>query len=172
MTTQNNSLRLRGGVTDPVILLISRGAVDTCDVERVFKHSIRFLMASREDVILYRQQVSIVFEGWDEDPRELVDVPEVRSFVKRMAARWPEWAYFFNQQDAIIHLWLSCLVGKSFPGAGAVEIDVNLLKKELVNAFNGMNAMHLLHGLSEKDLEVQSLGLVEVIQQMGSITPP
>lgn len=60
MTTQNNPLRLRGGATNPVILLISREAVDACDVERVFKRSIRFLMASREDVILYRLQVSIV----------------------------------------------------------------------------------------------------------------
>ena len=76
MLLPRNSLRLRPGVTEPVILLISREAVDTCDVERVFKQSVRLLMASREDVILYRQQASIVFEGWDEDPRELVDIPE------------------------------------------------------------------------------------------------
>ena len=94
MNEPSNALRLRRGITDPVVLMISRQSVEDCDVDRVMKHSVRLLMAAREDVILYRQQVSIVFEGWDEDPRELVDVPEVRSFVKAMTKRWPEWAYF------------------------------------------------------------------------------
>jgi len=161
-----NTMRLRSAVKDPVILLISREAVDHCDVERVFKHSVRYLMAAREDVILYRQQTSVVFEGWDEDPRELVDVPEVRTFVKAMAVRWPEWAYFFNQEDPSIALWTSCLAGTLFPGGGAVEIDVELLRTALDRALSGMNSIYDLHGLSEKDLEVQSLGFIEVIQQM------
>jgi len=166
MSDPRHSLRLRPGVMDPVILLISREAVDACDVERVFKHSLRFLMAAREDVILYRQQVSVVFEGWDDDPRELVDVPEIRSFVKAMARRWPEWAFFFNQIDPSITLWISCLVGDSFPGGGAVEINVELLKVVLQQSLNGMNSVYDLHGFSEKDLEIQSLGFIEVIQQI------
>jgi hypothetical protein len=166
MPLSSNSLRLRPGVTEPVLLLISREAVVNCDVERVFKQSVRFLMASREDVVLYRQQASLVFEGWDEDPRELVDVPEVRAFVKAMAVRWPQWAFFFNQTDPSIALWISCLVGESFPGGGAVEINVELLRHELQQALTGMNSIYDLHGLSEQDLEVQALGFIEVIQQM------
>lgn len=159
-------MRLRSAVKDPVILLISREAVDACDVERVFKSSIRYLMASREDVILYRQQTSVVFEGWDEDPRELVDVPEVRAFVNAMTVRWPEWAFFFNQVDPSIGLWTSCMAGSSFPGGGAVEIDVHLLKEVIERALVGMNALYDLHDLSERELEIQSLGFIEVIQQM------
>jgi len=166
MPLPSNSLRLRPGVTEPVILLISREAVDTCDVERVFKQSVRFLMASRENVILYRQQASLVFEGWDDDPRELVDIPEVRAFVKAMVVRWPQWAFFFNQLDPCIPLWISCLVGESFPGGGAVEINVNLLRQVIHQALSGMNAIYDLHALSEHDLEIQSMGFIEVIEQM------
>lgn len=166
MNNPSNSMRLRPGITDPVVLMFSHQSVMECDVDRVMKKSIRLLMASREDVILYRQQACIVFDGFGTDPRELVDVPEVRIFVKALAARWPEWAYFFNQADPSIGLWMSCLAGDSFPGGGAVGIDVPLLKRMLSAALNGMNSVYEKHGLSEKDLEIQSMGFIEVIQQM------
>ena len=42
------------------------------------------------------------------DPRELVDIPEVRNLLRRLEAAWPYWAYFFNQVDDSIMLLLSC----------------------------------------------------------------
>lgn len=160
-------LDLRKGVTDPIVAMISRQSVEECDVERVYGKVIRPLMATREDVVLYCQQVCLVFEGWDSDPRELIDVPEFRTFVQRLTLRWPEWSYFLNQVDANISLWVSCLVGKSFPGGGAVEIDVDLLKTVLMESFDGMNSVYDRFGLSEEDLEVQSRGFIEVIQAMN-----
>lgn len=162
----SNDLRLRPGVQSPVVLLISRAAVENCDVESVYKSSIRFLMASREDVVLYRQQLCIVFEGWDDDSRELIDVPIVRAFITALAARWPQWAFFFNQIDASIPMLISSLAGCEFPGDGVVSIDLTRMKSVLEGAINGMNSVYEKHGLSEKELGAQSLGLIEVVQQM------
>jgi hypothetical protein len=57
----------------------------------------------------------------------LVDVPEIRAFVKALAKRWTEWAFFFNQADSSIGLWMSWLAGESFPGVGVVGIDPQLI---------------------------------------------
>jgi len=138
-------------------------------VERVWNKSIRFLMATKEDTLKYRQQVSVVFEGWDSDPLELVDVPVVRQFIRLLCQRWPEWAYFLCQTDPSIPLIVSVLAGKSFPGVGAVEIDTELLGRVLLIAFDGMNSIYdkyLESGLTEKQNEIQSAGLIELITQM------
>ena len=57
-------------------------------------------------------------------------------------------------------------MGESFPGGGAVEINVNLLRQVIHQALSGMNAIYDLHALSEHDLEIQSMGFIEVIEQM------
>lgn len=45
-------------------------------------------------------QMSLVVDGYNHDPRELVDIPEVRHFLKRLAAQWPYWGFFLNQAFA------------------------------------------------------------------------
>jgi hypothetical protein len=64
----------------------------------------------------------------------LVDVPEVRAFVKALPKRWTEWTFFFNQADPSIGLWMSCMAGESFPGVGVVGIDP---KTDLANDVTG-----------------------------------
>ena len=165
-----SAMRLRPSTRNPVILLVSREAVDTCDVERVYKASIRFLMATPEDAATYRQQVSLAFEGFDEDPRELVDIKEVRLFIQQMTRRWPEWSYFLSQADESIPLVISVLAGSVFPGGGAVEISPYLLKTAMGQAFTGMNSMYArFQGMSvdEDALALQSMGFAEVVRQMG-----
>lgn len=159
-------LDLRKGVTDPLIVVISRQSVEECDVDRVCR-TMRPLMVSKEDVITYCQQVCVVFEGWDSDPRELIDVQEFRLFVQRLAVAWPEWPYFLNQVDTGIGLWISCLAGNKFPGGGAVEIDMKLLKTVMIDSLHGMNSVYDRFGLSESNLEKQSTGFISLIQNMS-----
>ena len=57
-------------------------------------------------------------DGYDADPRELVDVPEVRAFLTEFTRRWPYWAYYFNQVDGSIQMLAGCLCGKRYQGRG------------------------------------------------------
>ena len=65
--------------------------------------------------------MSLVVSGYDDDKRELVDVPEVRKFLAEFTVQWPYWAFFLNQVDDSILILGSCTCGKSYPGKGAVE---------------------------------------------------
>ncbi len=58
--------------------------------------SLKVFTATREDAWLYRGQMSLVVDGYNHDPRELVDIPEVRHLLKRLAAQWPYWGFFLN----------------------------------------------------------------------------
>jgi hypothetical protein len=164
--TTTPRLDLRRGVTEPVLLVISRRQVGTCDIASVLTELKPFL-ATREDAWLYRNQMAMVVDGYNDDPRELVEIAEVRAFLRALEREWPYWAFFFNQVDDSLLIFLSCLCGASYPGGGAVEMDLGKLQKVLTRGFDGMNSIFEKHGFPEKELELMSRGLMEVIEQAG-----
>lgn len=106
-------------------------------------------------------------DGYEDDPRELVDISEVRDFLRNFAVQWPYWGFFFNQIDDSIILLGSCVCGKAYPGGGAVEMDVEKIKQFLLDGFEAMNALFDKHGFPESELESMSRGLIEVMEQAG-----
>lgn len=162
---------LRPGVTEPVVLMISRRQVEERDMASVLTNLKPFL-ATREDAWLYRGQMSLVVDGYNEDPRELVDILDVREFLRTLVLQWPYWAYFFNQVDDSIKLLGSCFCGANFPGGGAVEIDGAKIGDFLRRGFDGMNSIFDKHDFPEKELELMSKGLLEVIDQAGMARTP
>lgn len=163
---QQPRLDLRLGVSEPVVLLISRREVEAGDLASVLSRLKPFL-ATREDAWRYRGQMMLVVDGYNNDPRELVDIPEVRAVLRGLESSWPHWAYFFNQVDDSIKLLLSCVAGSRFLGRGAIEMDADLVASALGRAFGGMNLIFDRFGFPEDELEMISNGLVEVLQQAG-----
>ena len=148
------------------MLLISRREVEAGDLASVLSRLKPFLV-TREDAWRYRGQMALVVDGYNNDPRELVDIPEVRTLLRQFEAEWPYWAYFFNQVDDSIKLLLSCVAGRRFLGRGAVEMDPDLVSEALGRGFGGLNMVFDRFGFAEDELENMSNGLVEVLQQAG-----
>jgi len=157
---------LRPGISKPVLLMISRRQVEEADIASVLT-SLKPFLATREDAWLYRGQMVLSVEGYNDDPRELVDIVEVRAFLRELERQWPYWAFFFNQVDDSVKLLGSCVCGSSYPGRGAVEIDAYKLGDFLNRAYAGMNSIFDKHGFPESELESMSRGLAEVIEQAG-----
>ena len=157
---------LRPGVTEPVVLMISRREVEAGGLNSVLSR-LKVFLATREDAWLYRGQMTLVVDGYNKDPRELVDIPEVRSLLRRLEAEWPYWAFFFNQVDDSIKLLLSCVAGSQFLGNGVVEMDADLVAGAMARAFGGMNEVFERFDFPEDELELMSRGFAEVLQQAG-----
>jgi hypothetical protein len=157
---------LRPGVSEPVVLMISRREVDSGDLASVLAR-LKVFLATREDAWRYRGQMTLVVDGYNNDPRELVDILEVRTLLRRLEAEWPYWAFFFNQVDDSIKLLLSCVAGSRYLGNGAVEMDGDLVAAAMTRAFGGMNAVFERFNFPEDELELMSRGFVEVLQQAG-----
>lgn len=155
---------LRSGLTTPVVLLISRRQVEEGNIKSVLQQ-LKILTAAREDTWLYRGQMSLVIDGYDADPRELVDIPEVRKFLTEFATAWPYWVFFFNQIDDSLVILGSCVCGKAFPGAGAVEIDMQRLEEFMHIGFAGLNELFLKHRFPQHEFKSQSSGFVELFEQ-------
>ena len=150
---------LRPGVTEPVVLMFSRREVEAGDALSAVDR-LNALFCSREAIWRYRGQVSLVVDGYNDDTRELVDIPEVRAVLREFDARWPYWAFLFNQVDDSIKLLGSCLCAERYLGRGQVEVDPEKLRTFLLRGFAAMNALFNDHGFPESELEVMSNGII------------
>lgn len=156
-------LDLRPGVTEPVVLMISRRQVEQHDLASVLD-ALRIFSATREDVWRYRGQMTLVVSGYDKDPRELVDIAEVRRLLVGLVEQWPYWGFFLNQVDDSIRILASCYCGVEFPGGGAALIDPERIAPFMNLAFAGMNALFDRHGFPELELQAMSQGLAQLLE--------
>ena len=161
---------LRRGLVEPIVLMISRREVEAGDVNGVVDR-LNEQFRTPEFIWRFRCQMSLVVAGYEDDWRELIDIPEVRSFLREFDQAWPYWAFFFNQLDDSIALLCACLCGSFYPGGGAVEIDAGRLGQLLARGFAAMNALFDDHGFPESELETMSRGVIEVIEYAGMSAP-
>ena len=162
----NPKIDLRRGVVEPLVLLISHRQVQESDIASVLVE-LKPVTATRENCWRYRNQMVLVVSGYDDDPRELVDIPEVRAFLAQFSIAWPYWSFFFNQVDDSIILLAACYCAIAFPGKGAVKIDVDRLGMFLQLGFNAMNTIFDKYQFPKQELEAMSRGLLEVVERVG-----
>lgn len=52
----------------------------------------------RKAGIKAEQKLSIFFDGYDDDPREIWQIPETRAFVARIFSEYPELLFYLNEE--------------------------------------------------------------------------
>lgn len=60
-----------------------------------------------DDLRLHYNSVYFVVHGYDEDPRELPEIPEVRVFFQQLHKAWPYFAFFAATELANADLFMS-----------------------------------------------------------------
>ena len=99
---------LRPSVSEPVILMFSRQQVEAGDISETLA-LLRRLTAERQTAIDFCGRISLAVDGYNDDPRELFEVPEVRAYIKRLDQAWPSWFFFLSQADESVKLLERCL---------------------------------------------------------------
>jgi hypothetical protein len=92
----------------PITFEISRKAVLTGNT-RPLLITLEGLTASRECWTDFRGQVGFAIDGWNEDPRALFQIPEVRVFWAKFDRQFPAWS-FFVQPGELLKSFMLCLV--------------------------------------------------------------
>jgi hypothetical protein len=92
----------------PVILGIPHEDILSCDVTRVATVLNGFL-ESRARAVRGRGRVTIIVEGYDDDPRDLYDTPEVRRYLAALDSAFPFWFYFADPNTDTLKLLALCV---------------------------------------------------------------
>lgn len=91
-----------------VVLSILREHIETGYAASLLER-LHILTDSAEKTRLYRDSVAISVDGYDEDPRELCEIPEVREYFQKVTTEWPHWLWFLNREMGSVSLIISML---------------------------------------------------------------
>ena len=119
-----------------------------------------------------------VIEGYDDDPREIHSIPEIRRFYTAFHEAWPYWLYFCNLETEALRMMVLCCL----PSIEAIKVDgrpnvaVNYDRRELLhfigNDFGPMNAMCDRAEMFERLIYDQSKAVFEYFDLPFDAEPP
>lgn len=78
---------------NPVVFGVPYEDIQTGDVATVLS-ALQGFLENRETVINGRGRVTLLFEGYDDDLRDVFDIPEIRRYAKALDEQFPYWFYF------------------------------------------------------------------------------
>lgn len=94
---------------DPLIVVVAREEIES-GLPSTTIDFLNGLMVSPMDARSYCERLDLSFHGFDEDRRELWEIPEVRSFVFALDERFPFWLYFLTTHGSGLGCILRCLL--------------------------------------------------------------
>ena len=134
--------------------------------------SLKSFSSDRSSAMSAEGCVTLVFDGYDDDPRELESIPEVREWFARLFEAWPYWSFFANRIDQTVPLVLTLLLpGEQVagePGMVGWVFDLDELKPLLFEMFGYQNELIERLEISEEVNERASRDFIEAAQAFVS----
>jgi hypothetical protein len=115
-------LRNQRGAT---ILALTRVLIEERDV-RSASEALKQLIRNREMAFAHQMRVGLMVDGFDDDPRELWEISEVRNYIRQLFVECPFIMLFAHPQLNLVKLFCACWIFE--PGE---ESDVAMKAREL-----------------------------------------
>jgi hypothetical protein len=140
------------GLDEPLTIVISRDEVEG----RVPATSLRALVDCLAPPDRARQlcgKLDVAFHGYDNDRRELFEIPEVRAFVSKLDDEFPFWLFFLTKSGLGLQCIMLCMMPPFLTEAAQRTVHPQRLN-DLCNKrwFPAMNHMSEMVGFSEEKI--------------------
>jgi hypothetical protein len=104
---------------DLIFYQFSRDKVERGDFSHILSLYAPDKLPEGRPLAALMNRVMFGIEGWDDDPREIHMVPEIRRFYTAFHDAWPYWLYFCNLDvDTLRAMTMCCL-----PSITAMQVD-------------------------------------------------
>ncbi len=152
-----------------IVVEFQRDEVERGDLARAYD-LLCGLTDTREAAEFGEGRLLFCFSGWDEDPREICDIPEIRAWFRRLTEVFPYWLHFAEKQGNTLPnaLMLLCQGETEWsPHTGMVGwrfADLNELQAIVLRLFTAQNGFYERLGLSEEMNERISEEVAQLLQ--------
>ena len=127
-----------------VIVVCDSTEINSGNISKVLT-ALKSLSSDRSSAMSAEGAVTLVFHGYDIDPRELEAIPEVREWFAKLFEAWPYWSFFASRVDQTVPLVLTLLLdGEAVvgePGMVGWSFDLDELKPLLLEMFAHQNEL-------------------------------
>jgi hypothetical protein len=101
----------------------------------------------------YQERVDIGFDGYNEDPRELGEISEVREYVNKLDEKFPFWLFFLSKHFLGLQCIIYCFLPPFLTDSGRAQIHPERLKDLMLRRWlPAMNHVAAYAGLGEVEL--------------------
>ena|SRR5271166_3011175 len=139
---------------DNFVLMASRAEVEAGDVANASASLQRLL--NRENAKKLKGRLIFGIQGYDDDPRELFEIPAVRIWMRALDREFPYWFYFLDlgARSTLPLVAFSLCRYDKVPGGKSILPDD--LKNFLISHFAAMNRLSASLGETEEDTDRRS----------------
>jgi hypothetical protein len=140
---------------DLVAIKIMRESVMDCDVSHMLK-LLKNVTSTRAQVLAFEGRVTFFFDGWDDDPREVAEIPEIRAYFVALTDKFPYWFHYAEKSgDTVIRVMQLLCTGhyvERKPGLVAWSFDdLEEMKRVVTQLATGMDRWHSRHNITYRD---------------------
>src|ERR1022692_3259664 len=93
---------------DIIAYQFSRDRVEAGDANDFLSRFGKPHLPAGKQLEVMMNSVALVIEGYDDDPREIYAIPEIRKFYQQLWERWPYWLFFCNLDNEILMMMVMC----------------------------------------------------------------
>ena len=111
---------------DGLVVVVSRDDVESNNISSTFS-ALSGLLVDEATVRRFQGRVKISFDGFNHDPREIYEIPEIRRFCAELDKHFPYWLYFLSMEDSSLKAMTFCLCTVENAGPGLASVDRDLL---------------------------------------------
>ena len=131
----------------PVIILVSRESIELSDTTRTMET----LELLRKDFLQSRRnRVQIGVNGYDDDPRELFDIDDVRRYFQKLFDQVPGLFYWIDVKSYMFSFLGLMLYPPFRPTPGKVGLRAKDIPLYLLRGYAGLNKFCEENGVSSK----------------------
>ena len=157
--------------SDYIVLQIPQEAIQNCDTSEyvTLLHGATGSLQSFEESF---QRYVFLISGYDDDPRELYQIPEVVSFIKDLNSKLPFWLYFINTSDKKFFSWMIACLCQAMSldqDEETIYADFNedayneLIEYQFINIVKLMSGLEMGESIQEKVLKALSANLASLM---------
>jgi len=140
-------------MVDPIVIVIARDEVESQDISRALS-MLKALLSTPETAKEHFEKIDIAFHGYDDDTRELFEIPEVRNFVFKLDEAFPYWFYFLSKNDLGLQALVLCFMPPYLTEEAKAQIFPERLQPLLLERwFPAMNQVCEFVEMPEEEIE-------------------
>ncbi len=169
MTIEYQKARFSPAKDQFIVVEFKRDEIERGDLRRVYD-ILSGLTATKEAAEFGEGKLMFFFSGWDEDPREISEIPEIRRWFVRLTEVFPYWMHFVEKQGSTLShvLMLLCQGSTEYsPDTGMVGwrfADLNELREKVLWLLSAQNVLYEKLDLAEEMNERISQEVAELIR--------
>ena len=160
-----------GQDSDYIVLQIPQEAIHNCNTSE-YVTLLHGATVSLQSFELAFQKYVLLISGYDEDQRELYQIPEVVSFIKDLNSKLPFWLYFVNTADKRFFSWMIACLCQAMSldqDEETIYADFNadayndLIEYQFSNIVKLMSGLGMGESIQEKVLKALSANLASLM---------